>query len=107
VVPGPLGIASRHAGAAARRRLEEMVGQLGQVRAQIWRVQRLERLPGRLVQPEALAGRDALIQAVADQCVREPQPARSTGNLRHHPGSNAVVEDVQPSARPLPTLVPA
>ena len=62
--PGPLGVADRLAGlagAAARRRLEEMVRQLGQVRVQVRPVKRLQGLTGLLVQPKPLPGRDGLI----------------------------------------------
>jgi hypothetical protein len=38
--PGPLGVADRLAGVADRRGLEEVVGQLGQVRVQILLVKR-------------------------------------------------------------------
>jgi hypothetical protein len=71
-----------------------MVGQFGQVRVQVRPVKRFQGLAGALVQPKALAGRDALIDDVADQRVGEPQPPGRAGNLGHHAGSDALVQDV-------------
>ena len=97
--PGPPGVADRLAGAADRRRLEEMAGQLGQVRVQVLLVKLLQGLTGLLVQPKAPAGRDAVIQGVADQRVAEPQQAGRAGNRGHQPGGDARVQDVQQLAR--------
>ena len=94
-VPGALGVADRLAGVADRRRLEEMAGQLGQVRVQVLPVKRLQGLAGLLMQPKALAGRDALIQGVADQHMGEPETAGRAGNRGHHAGRDALIQDVE------------
>jgi hypothetical protein len=62
------------------------VGQRGQVRPRIRSVDGLQRLPHAPVQPHAASSRQALVQHLADQRVREPPAAQPPRDRSDHAG---------------------
>ena len=90
------GVADRGLDAAEMARLEEVVGQLGHVGAQLGAV-RLERLGDAAVQPHAPCVAQARVQRLADQRVREGQPVGVVGR-REQPRGDGAVEHVDDGA---------
>jgi hypothetical protein len=72
-----------------------VLGELGQVRLGIGRVQRLEGLGDRAVQANPPRGREVLVQRVAHQDVRETQAPARLGHRPHEPGGGRFVESVE------------
>ena len=72
-----------------------VVGELGEVRPGRVAVQTLQRLHGQPVQPDAPGRRQAFVERVADQDMREPQTPRRPGDVAHEPRSHRLVERLE------------
>ncbi len=86
------GIRERPAGVPAGDRV---VRELGQVRPRIGAAERLERVHDTTVQPHAPRARQALVERVPDDHVREAQPSRAAGDLGDDARRERLVERLE------------
>ena len=82
---GARGVVDRALGAALAGGLQEVVGDLGEVRLEVVAVGVLERLGGEQVQPRAAVGAEALQQRVAHERVRELEAPAARGRRTTSP----------------------
>jgi hypothetical protein len=91
----PASVLDRLGPVATRGGLDEMMGQLCEVRLNGRPVQAFENLAGPAMELEPPGRRDLLVQRVTDQGVAESQPSQGTGNVRDHAGRRRLVEQAQ------------
>jgi hypothetical protein len=95
LVSGPGRVVNRLVDIAARRRLEGVIGELGEMRIALGAVELLERLDRTPVKPQALATGEIAVEAVSDQRMREPKAAAANGDIDDDSRRLRLVEQVE------------
>jgi hypothetical protein len=91
-VRGTAGVVRRLSRVAARRRNEEVVGKLREVRLGVAPMERLERSADSTVELDAPSGGQLVVENVPDQHVREAQLPYRAWDLRDDPRRHGLVE---------------
>ena len=92
MLAGTGGVVGRAGGVPGRRRLEEVVRELGERRIGPVAVEGEERLADRCVERDAVLRGQIVVQRLADQPVREAVAAEQTRHLLDEPGRRRLVE---------------
>ena len=93
--PRAAGIVDRLPHVAALGGLDEVVGQLRQVRLRVRPVQALQHLRHLAVEPHATGGLELVVERLPDEPVREGVSARAARQLEDYAGGHRLVEHLQ------------
>ena len=85
------GVCDRTVNFATATSLEEMMGQLRQMRIGIGAVERLQRLTGAGVKSSSMRRWKLVVERVPDEGMRESKAAVGSRYLAHHPRRNGLV----------------